>query len=170
MITNTIIKRKLYKPTLGYFTSKISGELFSNEQFKVFQAKLEDPNFTPKTVKTQFFVPFDNAESIAANEVKIVEGGTEYIQSCSKEKRLTDILKKLEEKPYKEFNPQGISKEDCLKMCLEHDENVKNNKTHPLTADQIKLNDLNKQKQKDLVLNNKKKILENNDENETKDF
>ena len=140
---------------MGYFTS---GEEFSKEQLKVFPSKLEDANTTFVNHKLQYFVCFNNAESISTNEVKVVKGDTEYIKAFNNV-NLEALRKELENKPYKEFNASGISKEDCLNICIEHDKNINSNKSHPLTENEIKLNELNKAKKKDAILLKKNKII-----------
>lgn len=123
---------------LGFFSSKKTGYEFSKEQFKVFQSKLDDPNSTINSNKSQHFFPLDHAETISSSEVQIVKEGTKYIKASNQEGYLKSISNDLENKPYKMFSFSRITKEDCLKMCLEHDKTIKDNKKHPLTVDQIK--------------------------------
>jgi hypothetical protein len=171
---------------LGYFTSKKTADFFSKEQFKVFQAKLQDSTSNTenvsvnkdkpfsesenKVIKSQHFLAFKNAESIPSSQVKLVKGGEEYIKASNQQKYLKLLFEKLEEKPYKEFITSHISKQDCINMCLRHDQNIKNKKTHPLTEDQIKLNLENSAKIKaDNEAKKNAKLLEKQNENEPKE-
>ena len=58
---------------------------------------------------------------------------------------------------YENFKINGITKEDALNLCKKHDNVVINKKNHPLTADQLKQQELAKVKQKQEQENMKEK-------------
>ena len=73
-----------------------------------------------------------------------------------------DILAFQKEKPYVLFK-EGLTKEDCLLLCKLHDTHLIDNIKHPLSLDQIKLNESNKEKQK--KVQEDKKMLNKNQSN-----
>lgn len=135
---------------IGYMTSKNSGEFLSKEQFKKFQDVKEGNSNNSN--KEQHIVFFDKCIKIEESSMKQVKWGKNYIENLSDDstKVLTNHCEKLENKPYEIYNPEGITKEKCLQMCIEHDKIASSSgkKKHPLSADQVKQNKENEDKQK----------------------
>lgn len=152
---------------IGYLTGKNSGELLSHELLKSFQEKQDkqddNPIFKTKQ-KEQHFAKLKNPVVIKKEDVHRVKWDQEYIQQLPGEARefLNDHWTKIQKQPIEEFNTKGITKEEAIQMCLEHDKTVISKQKHPLTKDQIKQNEQNKLKQKLKELEKKKKLHENN--------
>lgn len=116
---------------------------FILKQVKTFINKKENPDFVPKSSKTQYLRVFDNARKIEANDIKRILHDTEYLAS------LSDIVKiqlkkqwaDFQEMTYTPFNKKGITESDALEMCKLHDAIIKSKKKHPLTLDQVKQNE-----------------------------
>ena len=137
---------------IGYFTSKESDKKLADKQFKTFQEE-KDNSITENTIKSsnkkQYFVEFEIPERIAEEDLRIPKYGDEYLKHIKQSEYFETVLETLSKVPYNEFNKDGITQENGLDMCKEHDENAKYNKKHPQTAGQIKQQELNKLKQKE---------------------
>ena len=165
IVHNTITQKTF---GLGYLTSKISGIFLSDTQFKKFQNNLDKKNNSSEensnqihNGKTQHFFEFGSLQEIREEDVNPVKGGKEYLNFIDQLGVFTNILRKNDEKPYAEFNKNGLTKDNCIQMCVEHDNFVKNKQPHPLTDDQIKQQILAKNKQKEEQLTDKKDVTEN---------
>ena len=134
---------------LTYLTSKHSGKLLSNQQLKAFQDQQENKKSSNTHGKEQRIVPLDRSILINKADVHRVKWDKEYINSLPDASKdfLQHIWEDIQIKPYELFNFDGITKQDCIHMCLEHDEIAKANGKHPLTQDQIMQNEANKHKQ-----------------------
>ena len=134
---------------LTYLTSKHSGISLSNQQLKAFQDQQENKKASNTLGKEQHAVSLDRAILINKADVHRVKWDKEYIDSLSKVSKdfLQNTWNEIQMQPYKLFNFDGITKQDCIHMCLEHDEIAKANGKHPLTQDQIMQNEANKTKQ-----------------------
>lgn len=140
----------------GYTTSKKDAKNFCDVQIKKFQENKENIQ-TIKENKMQKFVAFDNFIKIDKNDIRRVKWDEEYIKNLSAQTLdyLELLCEDLNKKIYKIFDKKGITKEDCLKMCIEHD-NIAYKKNiekkigveHPLTKNQIKKNKDNEYHQK----------------------
>lgn len=136
---------------IGYLTSKSSAEFLSTQQFKAFQNQKETLDITI-TKKKQHYVEFTQLMEIYQDDVKRVKWDKDYIENLSEEsfKNLVVSFEKMLKQERCEFyDNKGLTKEDCLKMCIEHDKIAdKKGAKHPLSADQIKQNVLNSEKMK----------------------
>jgi hypothetical protein len=134
----------------GYFTSKLTGSIISEQQFKKFQENKEGLE-SIKNLKDQRFHAFENLIKLNSEEIKVVKWQQEYIKTLTEEstKYLEEVIKEISTKAIICWDSNGVTREDCLKMCQEHDKvaSTKNSK-HPLTADQKKQNKTNNEKQK----------------------
>lgn len=181
LIVYNTITQKIF--SLGYLTSKISGIFLSDTQFKNFQNNLDKKNDNDKennldkkndngeentnqinNGKSQYFADFTSLQEIKPEDVNPVKGGKEYLAFINPFKLFKDFLEKQDNKAYTEFDKNGLTKEVCIKMCIEHDNFVKNKKPHPLTDDQIKQQTLAKNKQKEEQLKKKLKKQKENEE------
>jgi hypothetical protein len=147
---------------VGYLTSKHSGVFISEKQFKSFQdTKEKEQNHENNNInkendkivkeKTQKIVFFKNCIKINVEDLRQVKWDSEYFSSLTKDS--FDILitecNTLKEKPSIIFDTNGITKEVCLQMCIEHDKNALKENKHPLSLDQINQNKINQEKQKE---------------------
>lgn len=136
---------------LCYLTSKSTAQFLSHQQFKNFQNQKEDLDINI-TNKKQSYVKFNQLMEIDQKDVIYVKWDKEYLQNLTKTAfaELRAIFEILSTQQTCEFyNNKGLTKEDCLKMCIEHDKIAeKKGAKHPLSADQIKQNEINKEKMK----------------------
>jgi hypothetical protein len=116
--------------------------------------------------KQQFFVEFVSPLTIPKENLNVVKYSTEYLATLNEGafEIFSASLKTLQEVLPVPFDNTGLTKADCLNMCKQHDINVQNKNKHPLTPDQIKLNEDNKQKQKEGKTNKEIKPNLKNDE------
>jgi hypothetical protein len=167
---------------LGYLTGKNNPNFLSKVLFKSFQQKQENKPIWNTQKKEQHIHFFDNPQLIKNEAVQRVKWDEEYILQLAEVSK-TCLMKQwtlLQKLPAEELNTKGVTKEECIQICLEYDKTVANKQTHPLTADQIKQNEqsklknqeneeqnkLKKQKQKEL---NKLKYSEYHKETEKSD-
>jgi hypothetical protein len=157
---------------LGYLTSKQgSTKHLSNMQYTKFQNQQEnkeDKDMENKQVKPQQLCGYNNAKQINIKDIVVVKYSKEYLQLINQNKIFQDILIEQRTKFIEKFNTEGLTKDDCVKMCIEHDKAVKSQKPHPLTDDQIKQQEFAKQNQKEQQLQKVSKIKK--DENSFKDL
>ena len=134
---------------IGYFTSKTSVNKISDMQYKTFEDNKESTKKLGTTKeKSQNFVSFDAPKRIQPNDIKPVKYSKEYLANINAFSIFSDLIENLKKVPYKPFNTNGVTKKDAFDMCKEHDKIVTNKGSHPLTADQIKLQESAKAKQK----------------------
>lgn len=135
---------------IGYFTSKNSGIFISDTQVKIFQDQMEN-NIVKDNKKKQYLVRFEKPQEIKPEDIMQIKWDQEYLENLSLfirtylRKRWEDLCKQPSSII---FDIDGISKEQCLEMCKEHDKIISTGKKHPISADQHRLNEENKQKQK----------------------
>jgi hypothetical protein len=156
---------------IGYLTSKTSANFLADKQYKYFENNKENTGKIMKE-KPQFLLRFTSAYEIPSDEVKVVKYSSDYLSELTEkaQESLEDVLKEITGKKVLTFDNAGLTKDDCLKICKLHDINIANKQKHPLTPDQIKLNELNKQKQKGDNINTKetfKNNINNDSENES---
>lgn len=151
---------------LGYLTGKKDAEPLNQQLFKNYQIGKENNNNIKLYAKTQQIVYFKYPEKLEKTDIKRAKWDTEYINSLSPTS-LNDLLDNSEEimkqKFYTIFDKIGITKEEALRICKEHDEIVKKDGKHPLTENQIKQNKQHKEKQNK---QNKEKQNENQKNND----
>lgn len=140
--------------SIGYMTSKSSGDLLSDKQYKYFENE-QDHKVNPLKQKQQFFVPSKHPVFVPEDQIKVVKYSKEYLDSLGFEayENLLEAVKILKEIPPVAYSTLGLTTSDALDICKEYDLNELKKKKHPLTEDQIKLNNINKQKQKEGNIN-----------------
>ena len=135
----------------AYLTSKTSGKFFSETQYKRFEDEQEN-KVNNKPNKTQYFVPLENAQRIDPEDIVVVKYSEEYLASIPEKtlENLCETVKEHTEVPAQHFNKLGVTKEQKVDMCIQYDNNFNNNKKHPQTPDQLKVQEQGKFKQKAL--------------------
>lgn len=131
---------------MGYFTSKKSVDKIADMQYKAFENLQEKLDNTPN-VKAQHFHKFDTPQRMQPNDINPVKYSQEYLDNINQFTYFKNSLEMFNDNAYKEFNHDGITKEHALALCKEHDKVIANKSKHPLTKDQIKHQELNKEKQ-----------------------
>lgn len=142
---------KDYVIALGYLTSKNSGFLLSDKQFKVFQNEMSGITSVKNTDKIQKVFFFEIPFRIKKEDIKEAAWDKQYMSQISPE-NMKLMLKEIEKSwinGFKDFVKDALTKIEILQMCKDHDNTVKKKGKHPLTADQIKQQEENKKKQQE---------------------
>jgi hypothetical protein len=143
---------------IGWLTSKKTETKISDKQFKVYQdEKLGIQNNSDKS-KDQRFKRLDNAEEIPKEKLTFIALGEDYINDVQQKQPdiFKNLYKELSQKALTIFNPNEFNKDDAIKLCQAFDKNVTEKKAQPKSKDQIKLDDQNQLKQKEI--NEEKKL------------
>jgi len=155
-------ENKEYIIVYGYLTSKKDPALFlSNKQFKAFQKEKEKESSLNK--KTQQFVAFNIPHRIKKDSLVFVKWDKEYLKTISDDswEAIETQIKTNWNKGIIDFSINGITKEDALLICKEYDKVAAQQEgKHPLTADQVKINEEHKKIQCE---KNKAKKQQNNE-------
>lgn len=146
---------------MAYLTSKQLSRKFYDIKFKEYQDNKVFHNVKKPSNASQNFVTYENLEKISVNDLQILKYSSEYIKDSNNEELLRDIFKQLLQENIVQYNNKGLTKEDCINICLEYDTYIECNKPQPLTEDQILQNELNKEN------NRRKGSGKNNNDNES---
>lgn len=135
-----------------YCTSKNSGIQLCDKQLKLFQNEHDNPGTVFVSTKVQNIVPLTTPLIIKKEDIPSrVYLDKEYLNTVPEDVKQAvalDVRKRIKN-PAQEFNKSGITKQDCINMCREHDNTLLKKGKHPLTPDQIKQNEENKKKQQE---------------------
>lgn len=142
---------------LGVSKNKIKlSALGQVDNTKVTVKTTKNPTFTDNNlpeakIHVQRCAFLKHLTEIQEEDLHRVKWDTEYIQTIPEAaiKVLEKKWDELKDKIVVPFNKSGLTIEDCIKMCLAHDDTISKNKKHPLTEDQIKQNLANKKKQEE---------------------
>ena len=148
--------------SFSYFTGKGSGDFLSSQRFKEFQKQQENDFQESGQTKQQYGAFFEHPVEIKEEDIVRVKWDEEYLENLPETSKelLQEKWNKIKEKAIEPFNKSGITKEHALEMCKDHDKEANKAKPkHPLTDDQIKQNQTNKEKQ----INKLKNLSENED-------
>jgi hypothetical protein len=118
--------------SLGYLTSQPQPFKLGDMQFKPYQdiyyRKL--PN---NSTKPQYLALFDNAKKISNDQITLLKGGPNYLAFLKQTETINKICEKLMGIPYVNYNPEGLTVEQCIATCMHFDTIVKKKLSHPQT-------------------------------------
>lgn len=147
----------------GYLTSKKGPDLLCSINYKTFVNKLKS-NDEPTSNKEQYLVIYDNAKQIpdnfiiqtsklSAQYLKVVNQSTLYKMYEKQRKAPIEIIDKEKD---------GITMHDGLMIIKDFDKTIQSGGKHPISKEQILLNQLNHEKQKQANIDKKSKANEYN--------
>jgi hypothetical protein len=143
----------------GYLTSQPTPTKLGGMQFKVYQ-DINYRNLVPNNPnKPQYLALYKNAKKITNDQIILLKGGADYIESLKQTEAITELCKNLMEKDYVNYNSEGITLGQCIATCIHYDTIVKKNLSHPPTHADI-LNSA-KMAAKVAATKNKIKLIEN---------
>jgi hypothetical protein len=143
-------------------TSKSSEEVINKQQLSPFQKQCEGEVPSTKEKPQRLFAT-KQFEKLRKIDIQRVKWDTKYVQSLSEDEfdLVKEIHDKNKDKPAIPFENKGITKEEGLKMCQEHDHIIATGQKHPMTLDQIQNQEKAKQKQKAMQQNLKESKTKN---------
>jgi hypothetical protein len=117
----------------GYLTSKPTDVHLGDMQFKLYQDINYGGNIPNNKLKNkpQFFTYYDNAKNISKDQIILLKGGHDYIEYLGKTAIMTTLCQKIMKKDYVNYNPEGITIEQCIAACMDYDTVVKKKLSHP---------------------------------------
>jgi len=119
--------------SLGYLTSQPQFKKLGNMQFKAFQ-DINYRELIPKNPdKPQYLALYDNAKKVPEDQIILLKGGADYLAFIKQTEIINKICEKLMEKAYVNYNPEGLTVEQCIATCIHFDTVVKKNLSHPQT-------------------------------------
>lgn len=136
IICKTLVDIFLFRDITDLLLFHISHPIstkFGGMQFKVYQ-EINYRNLVPDNPnKPQYFALYKNAKKIASDQIILLKGGADYIESLKQTEAITELCENLMEKAYVNYNPEGITLDQCIATCMHYDTVVKKNLSHPPT-------------------------------------
>ena len=128
-------------------TSKKSEKILSTIQYDKFEKMQENNIQEIINNKMQYIMQFQNLLQIPKDQITFLKWSSEYINNFVSYQNIIELYFELRAKKAIIYNNKGLTKEDFINICKQHDNNIKNNKKHPQTAGQIEALQQAKEKQ-----------------------
>lgn len=128
-------------------TSKKNENILSKVQYDKFEKMQENNNQEVNNDKTQYIMPYSNLIQIPKDQITFLKWGSEYLNDPQAAKIIDAFYSKLQPKKAIIYDNKGLTKEDLINICKQHDTNIKNKNKHPQTTGQIEVQQKAKEKQ-----------------------